>query len=77
MVSGGGLRAAPTPNKEMPSFYIENNTVKPGDNELRALHKWCEQLYRAGVSSPFPEGVRVLPSDNEERTIRKINLLLA
>lgn len=70
---GGGLGRLPL--KVMPSFYVENNTIKPGDNELRALHKWAELIYRPGVSSPFPEGCRVLPTDNEERVLKKINLL--
>lgn len=58
----------------MPSFYIENDTVAPGDDELRTLHKYSSSIGVSGVSTMYPEGLAVRPSDDEQRTLHKIKL---
>jgi hypothetical protein len=61
----------------MPSWFPENNTILPKDNELRALAKWCDCLYQVvgNVAGPFPEGSIPLASDGEDRLAKKINLM--
>lgn len=60
----------------MPNWYpSEYNQSRPSDDELRSLHKRCDQLFTSGKSSPFPEGCVALPSDDEERALQKIRLL--
>lgn len=56
----------------------EGLATNPWDNEQRSLWKWCMRLYlRVGnMATPFPEGTRPLPTDDEERLYQKINRML-
>lgn len=50
------------------------------DGEGRTLQKWNDDLYQAnGDRGPtcFPEGSKPLPTDDEERSMQKINALLS
>jgi hypothetical protein len=63
----------------MPLFFPEGNTSKASDDDLRSLAKTCQQLYdlfSPGDTTPFPEGNRPLPSDDEQRLHIKINALM-
>lgn len=63
----------------MPGYFPEGNEPKPNDDELRSLHKYCDQLYQIhGNQGPgyYPEGSQPLPGDDEERLTQKINAML-
>jgi len=64
----------------MPSWMPEGDVILPQDNETRTLAKWCSLLYDSngpGGQSPFPEGNRPLPGDDDERLEKKINALFS
>jgi hypothetical protein len=69
----------PPPLHFMPDYYPEGDTPLPGDSELRATAKFCNQLFIAnGDKGPacYPEGSRPLPGDDEQRLLNKIAALL-
>jgi len=64
----------------VPDYFPEGNAALVTDSDQRSLQKWNDLLYQThgnvgGV--PYPEGVRPLASDDEQRSRIKINAIYA
>jgi hypothetical protein len=59
--------------------FPEGNVSKPTDSEMRSLFKSVQLLFDSlgQKASPYPEGVRPLPSDSPQRLKHKFNILTA